>query len=116
MPTSLACTFAVPKEKYLGMQPNGIFFLFRNEKKTVFKAQGKQKTNERVIGEIVRSINQQSSSGSNTASAATAALEYLQIWDNVPIVVPPLAPSDLQLCSIIDLSYVLEVILVFSNN
>jgi len=98
------------------MQTNDIFFLFRNEKKTVFKAQGKQKTNERVIGEIVRSINQQqqSSSSSNTAAVAAAALEYLQIWDNVPIVVPPLAPSDLHLCSIIDLSYVLEVILVFS--
>jgi hypothetical protein len=97
------------------MQTNDIFLLFFNEKKTVFKAQGKQKTNERVIGEIVRSINQQqqsSSSSSSTAAAAAAALEYLQIWDNVPIVVPPLAPSDLHLCSIIDLSYVLEVILV----
>lgn len=75
-----------------------IFSLIRYPlQRTIFKAQGKQKEDERVITEITRT--QQSPDR-----------DILDVWNNIPIVVPPLAPSDLQYCSIIDLRYFLEVI------
>ncbi|KAK4019586.1 arrestin domain-containing protein 3 [Daphnia magna] len=66
--------------------------------RTIFKAQGKQKEDERVIREITRS--QQS-----------ADRENLELWNDIPIIVPPLAPSDLHHCSIIDLRYFLEFVI-----
>ena len=69
-----------------------IFCIFRQRSK--FKAQGKQKESERVIGEIIR--------------RQTSEVES-DVWDHVPIALPPLAPSRLENCSLIDISYVLEV-------
>ncbi|XP_046650076.1 arrestin domain-containing protein 3-like [Daphnia pulicaria] len=66
--------------------------------RTIFKAQGKQKEDERVIREITR--NQQTA----------PERENLELWNDIPIIVPPLAPSDLHHCSIIDLRYFIEFI------
>ena len=65
--------------------------------KTVFKAQGKQKENNRIVGDISRDKSE------NDLNVET--------WDHVPIVVPSLTPSGLEHCTIIELSYALEVYL-----
>jgi len=61
--------------------------------KTIFKAQGKLKENVRLVGDMTRSR------GHNPEE-----------WDHFPITMPALPPSGLPHCTIIELSYVLQVI------
>jgi len=63
--------------------------------KTVFKAQGKTKENSRVVGDITRNKSDNE--------------DLSDVWDHIPIVMPSLAPSGLDKCTIIELSYVLQV-------
>nr|CAG4641027.1 EOG090X09LQ [Eulimnadia texana] len=61
--------------------------------KSVFKAKEKKRSEERTVHEVTRGSVDDNNS---------------DIWDHVPLIIPPLAPSDLPGCNIISVSYILE--------